>query len=268
MCYNRSTNSGPCGRPGELFGLGAQHYPQLVARMREIGAIIRGNNPAPKPPPEYEPTAKCECVAATKYVCVEATKKCELSQRGLETKLECGETCGKPKPKPPAPAPVAAKYVCSKAAKKCVESPEGKLSRAVCEKECDAPAPAHEGFVCQKQTKQCERSAKSNMTEGAPSLRGLVQLNSRRVCHALHPISLLTRPPRVRAAHCEEECKAPPKPGAKYTCLEARPAPCTFSSFRTRITTCDADRVETGPDFVPILPHVVARSRRPQRSAR
>ena len=122
MCYNRSKNSGPCGRPGELFGLGAQHYPQLVARMREIGAIIRGNNPAPKPPPEYEPTAKCECVAATKYVCVEATKKCELSQRGLETKLECGETCGKPKPKPPAPAPVAAKYVCSKAAKKCVES--------------------------------------------------------------------------------------------------------------------------------------------------
>ena len=175
MCYNRSKNSGPCGRPGELFGLGAQHYPQLVARMREIGAIIRGNNPAPKPPPEYEPTAKCECVAATKYVCVEATKKCELSQRGLETKLECGETCGKPKPKPPAPAPVAAKFVCSKAAKKCVESREGKLSRAVCEKECDAPAPAHEGFVCQKQTKHCERSAKSNMTEGAPSLRGLAQ---------------------------------------------------------------------------------------------
>ena len=136
MCYNRSKNSGPCGRPGELFGLGAQHYPQLVARMREIGVIIRGNNPAPKPAPKYEPTKKCECLEATKYVCVEATKKCELSKHGLETKLKCGEACGKPKPKPPAPAPVAAKYVCSKAAKTCVESREGKLSRAVCEKEC------------------------------------------------------------------------------------------------------------------------------------
>ena len=31
-----------------------------------------------------------------------------------------------------------------------------------------------------------------------------------------------------------------------------------FSSFRTRITTCYSDRVETGPDFVPGLPHVVA----------
>ena len=29
------------------------------------------------------------------------------------------------------------------------------------------------------------------------------------------------------------------------------------SSFRTRITTCYSDRVETGPDFVPGLPHVI-----------
>ena len=83
-----------------------------------------------------EEECKTPAPNATKYVCVEATKKCELSKHGLETKLKCGEACGKPKPKPPAPAPVAAKYVCSKAAKKCVESEEGKLSHAVCEKEC------------------------------------------------------------------------------------------------------------------------------------
>ena len=35
-----------------------------------------------------------------------------------------------------------------------------------------------------------------------------------------------------------------------------------FSSFRTRITTCYSDRVETGPDFVPVLRLVAAHSRR------
>ena len=36
-----------------------------------------------------------------------------------------------------------------------------------------------------------------------------------------------------------------------------------FSLFRTRITTCCySARVETGPDFVPVLPHGVAHSRR------
>ena len=39
-------------------------------------------------------------------------------------------------------------------------------------------------------------------------------------------------------------------------------APSDFSLFRTRITTCYACRVETGPYFVPGLPRVVAHSRR------
>ena len=32
------------------------------------------------------------------------------------------------------------------------------------------------------------------------------------------------------------------------------------ADFRTRITACYSDRVETGPDFVPGLPHAVAHS--------
>ena len=37
--------------------------------------------------------------------------------------------------------------------------------------------------------------------------------------------------------------------------------------FRTRITTCNAYRVETGPYFVPGLPHVVAHSSQAEAAA-
>ena len=50
-CYERAPGSGPCGRPGELFGFGAQHYPKVVARLREIGAIVHNNAKKPTPPP-------------------------------------------------------------------------------------------------------------------------------------------------------------------------------------------------------------------------
>lgn len=39
MCYNSV-----CGPDGELFGWGAKNFPRLVARMKEIGAIIRANS--------------------------------------------------------------------------------------------------------------------------------------------------------------------------------------------------------------------------------
>ena len=48
----------------------------------------------------------------------------------------------------------------------------------------------------------------------------------------------------------------------KLFLLKAQTASYVFSFFRTRITTCFSDRVETGPDFVPVIPHVVAHSRR------
>lgn len=38
MCYDTV-----CGLDGELFGFGAKNFPRLVARMREIGAIIAAN---------------------------------------------------------------------------------------------------------------------------------------------------------------------------------------------------------------------------------
>ena len=39
MCYGDV-----CAPSDEMFGLGAKNYPRLVARMKEIGAIIRANN--------------------------------------------------------------------------------------------------------------------------------------------------------------------------------------------------------------------------------
>ena len=50
-CLLKNTSACPhmcsgnvCGLDGELFGWGAKNYPRLVARMKEIGAIIAGNN--------------------------------------------------------------------------------------------------------------------------------------------------------------------------------------------------------------------------------
>lgn len=42
-CWGAANVSGSCGYPGQMFGLGAHNYPQLIAKMREMGKVVATN---------------------------------------------------------------------------------------------------------------------------------------------------------------------------------------------------------------------------------
>jgi hypothetical protein len=59
-CYDPNSLEGNCGFPGELFGLGAKHYPHLKDKMREIGRVIATNNALDSPRSKEQPFSEVQ----------------------------------------------------------------------------------------------------------------------------------------------------------------------------------------------------------------